>query len=92
MCTSIHIAFAHGLFHANSIVLQTEICACGHGLLNALIDIFSNWLVQENKQASKHTQTHAQCSHVSVGLTQDRPNKCHHELMGYSCFSEDFVS
>ena len=36
--------------------------------------IYGKWSVQANKQASKHTHTHAQCSHASVGLTQARPN------------------
>ena len=32
-------------------------------------------MVGPNQQTNKHTHTHAQCSHASVGLAQARPNK-----------------
>ena len=40
-----------------------------------------------SKQASKHTHTHAQCSHTSVGLAQARPNHMSIWLVTKPCWS-----
>ena len=40
---------------------------------------------QARKQASKHTDTRAQCSHASVGLAQACPN--HNKSMNGAMFS-----
>ena len=46
-----------------------------------LFKIYGKWSVQASKPASKHTDTHAQCSHTSVGLAQACPNyHCHSYL------------
>lgn len=43
-------------------------------LLAIILQLLPSSLSGWSKQASKHTHTHAQCSHTSVGLVQARTN------------------
>ena len=83
-CTSCHACFNFTRIHSGSPTLHSdstlsymlhdidlcEIFECTH--LKLMVSVRSK---QTNQQTNKHTHTHAQCGHASVGLAQARPNE-----------------